>query len=331
MNAKLMSLAGICMASLALSSVSVAAELDLPTDGWASWEVASVEDAPDMCCWHGMKPGNAARSACKLDDERGNMGNREDATTDAVRVYARVAGGNVEHLRALSASCLVESSTPIHDLGTVDADTSARWLIGQSARVDLMKKHSLDNILTALGMHRGEVAHKELALIARGGDRAESRRSAIFWLAKARGIAGANLVTELMFGDREPDVRRHAAFAITVSKSPRVAQDLIRLGDTDKDGEVRGQAWFWLAQTGAAESEKAIGAALRKDRDDHVREQAIFALTQLPGDRGTRALIAAAEDQSLTREQRKRAVFWLAQSDKDGAQAYLEKVLAGNR
>jgi hypothetical protein len=330
MNARIISLAGVWLASLAASSLSMAAEIKLPADGWASWEVAAVQDAPDMCCWHGMKPGNAARSACKLDDERGNLGNREDATTDAVRVYARVVGGKVEQLRALSASCPVESPTPVHDLGTVDADVSARWLIGQSARVDLMKKHSLDNILTALGMHRGEVAFKELATVARGGDRAESRRTAIFWLAKARGSAGADLVTELMFGDRDADVRRHAAFAITVSKSPRIAQDLIRLGDTDKDGEVRGQAWFWLAQTGAAEAEKAIGAALRKDRDDHVREQAIFALSQLPDDRATRALIAAAEDQSLLREQRKRAVFWLAQSEKDGAQAYLEKVLAGN-
>jgi hypothetical protein len=328
MNARIVSFA--CLASLALSSPSPAAEIKLPANGWASWEVAAVEGAPDMCCWHGMKPGNAARGACKLDDERGSMGNREDETTDAVRVYAHVSGGKVEHVRVLSASCPVESSTPVSDLGTTDSDDSARWLIAQSARADAMKKHSRDNILSALGMHRGEVAYNELASIARGNDKAESRRTAIFWLAKARGIAGANLVTELMFGDRDADVRRHAAFAITVSKSPRIAQDLIRLGDTDKDGEVRAQAWFWLAQTGAAESETAIGAALRKDRDDHVREQAIFALSQLPDDRATRALIATAEDKSLTREQRKRAVFWLAHSEAQGAQTYLEKVLAGN-
>ena len=124
-------------------------------------------------------------------------------------------------------------------------------------------------------------------------------------------------------------MREHAAFAITQSKSPRVAQDLTRLGNTDKDGEVRAQAWFWLAQSGAPGSEAAIVAALRKDQDDNVREQAIFALSQLPDERATRALISAAEDQSLSNEQRKRAVFWLAQSESKGAQTYLEKVLAG--
>ncbi len=69
-----------------------------------------------------------------------------------------------------------------------------------------------------------------------------------------------------MFNDKDAELRKHAAFAITQSKSPRVAQDLIRLGNTDKDGDVRAQAWFWLAHTGAASSEEAIVAALRKDK-----------------------------------------------------------------
>ena len=104
-------------------------------------------------------------------------------------------------------------------------------------------------------------------------------------------------------------------------RAPRAARDLIRLGNTDKDGEVRSQAWFWLAQSDATEAEQAIATALRKDADDHVREQAVFALSQLPEGRATRALIATAEDRSLSREQRKRAVFWLSHSESASAQA----------
>jgi hypothetical protein len=329
MNAKLMSLAGFFLAGLALSSPTLAVELTPPPEGWASWQVPAVEDARDMCCWNGMKPGTASRSACNLDDQRGNMGNRDDTKTDALRVYARMAGGKVERLRVLSATCPVDSATPIRDLGNVEADDSARWLIALSRRADTMKEDSRENVIAALAMHRGAVAYDELASIARSGDRVKFRMNAIFWLAMSRGIAGADLVTGLMFRDQDPEVRRHAAFAITESLSPRIAQDLIRLGETDKDGKVRDQAWFWLAHTGAAESEKAIGAALRKDVDAHVREQAIFALSQLPGERATRALISVAEDQSLTHEQRKRAVFWLAESESAGAQAYLDKILVG--
>ena len=93
-------------------------------------------------------------------------------------------------------------------------------------------------------------------------------------------------------------------------------------------GELGGSSLSRLAQAGAAGAEEAIGAALRKDADDHVREQAIFALSQLPGERATLALIKVAEDRSLSREQRKRAVFWLSQSESSSAQAYLDKVLA---
>jgi len=324
--------AALSLAGLALTSQVHSAELTLPRDGWASWEVQAVEGAPTMCCWSSWDNHEASRKACRLDDDRGNFGTREHATTDAVRVYARTAAGKIERLRVLAASCPVETATPIHDLGNVATDDSTRWLIALSKRsTDVgMSEDIEENALAGLAMHRGDLAQNELSAIARGNGPAETRKKAVFWLAHLRGVAGAEVATSVMFNDKDPEMRQHAAFAITQSKSPRVAQDLIRLGNTDKDGEVRAQAWFWLAQSGAPTSEEAIIAALKKDNDDQVREQAIFALSQLPEERATRALIAAAEDRTLSGEQRKRAVFWLAQSESKGAQTYLEKVLAGN-
>lgn len=321
----------LCLAGLGLMSSANAAELTLPQDGWASWQVDAVEGSPAWCCWSSWDNRDASREVCKLDDDRHSMGSRDHTTTDTVRVYARVAGGKVERVRALAASCPVEAATPIRDLGAVPADDSTRWLIklskgsaGTEANDDLR-----EHVMAALAMHRGDLAQNELVSIARRDGAGEMRKRAVFWLAMLRGTAGAQVATELMFNDKDPDLRQHASFAVTQSKSPTITQDLIRLGNTDKDGEVRAQAWFWLAHTGAPGSEEAIGAALRKDQDDNVREQAIFALSRLPDERATRALIVAAEDRSLSSEQRKRAVFWLAQSESKGAQAYLEKVLAG--
>jgi hypothetical protein len=324
--------AAFCFAQLALASQVRSAELALPQDGWASWQVEAVEGAPAICCWNSWDNRESARTSCQLDRDRGSFGSRDHETTDAVRVYARVAGGKVERLRVLSATCQVETATPIQELGTVATDNSARWLITLSkSSAGAAENNDLgENVLAALAMHRGDLAHNALVATARGDSRVETRKWAVFWLALLRGTAGADVATSIMFNDKDADVRKHAAFAITQSKSPRVAADLIRLGNTDKDGDVRAQAWFWLAHTGAPQSENAIAAALRKDDDDHVREQAIFALSQLPEERATRALIATAEDQSLSREQRKRAVFWLSQSQADAAQAYLEKVLARN-
>jgi hypothetical protein len=301
-----------------------AADLPLPKDGWASWQVEAVEDAPAFCCWSSWDSKGADPSVCDLDVEHHGYGTRGPQKTDALRVYARFSNGKPEKLRTLAAGCAVKSTTPVHDLGPRAVDESARWLVGL-ARGDVLN----EDALTSLAIHRGALAFDSLKNIARDDPRIESRKQALFWLALARGVPGAEIVAHALSSDRNAEVREHATFAITQSKSPGIAADLIKAGNTDADGDVRAQAWFWLARTGTPGAESAIVQALEKDRDSHVREQAVFALSQLPDDRAAQALIRAAEDRSLSREQRKRALFWLAQSETAGAQAYLDKVLLG--
>jgi hypothetical protein len=323
----------VLCAGLGLAAQARAAELQLPKDGWVSWQVEAVEDAPAWCCWSSWDDRVADAKPCKLDGERMGFGTRDNAKTDAVRVYARLAGGKLEQVRTLAASCPVETKTPIQKLDGIATDDSARWFVGltKGEVAASLGHHGMgDDVLAGLAMHRGNVAFDALSSLARADSRTETRKQAIFWLAEMRGVPGAEIVSNTMFNDKDADVRKHASFAITQSKSPRVSTDLIKLGNSDADSDVRAQAWFWLAHTGAADAEKAILAASKKDQDDHVREQAVFALSQLPDDRAPKALIAAAEDRTLSKEQRKRALFWLAQSESASAQAYLDKVLAGN-
>ena len=282
----------LCLASLALEPKVFAAELTLPRDGWVSWQVAAVDGAPDWCCWsNGNNFRDAPRTACKLDGKQNSWGNRDDETTDQVRIYARTAGGKLDRLRVLSVTCPAQAATPIRDLGTVSENDSARWLVG-------LAKQKNEDVLTALAINRGDVARDALSDIARNDTRGETRQRAVFWLAQVRGQEGAEITSSVMFNDKDPEVREHAAFALSQSETPRVEADLTRLLNTDKD--------------------------------DEVREGAVFALSQLPDERAARALIATAENRSLARELRKKAVFWLSQSESDAAQKYLERVLTAN-
>jgi hypothetical protein len=282
----------LCLASLALEPKVFAAELTRPRDGWVSWQVAAVDGAPDWCCWSNSSNfRNAPRTACKLDGKQNGWGNRDDATTDQVRIYARTAGGKLDRLRVLSVTCPAEAATPIRDLGTVTENDSARWLVG-------LAKQKNEDVLTALAINRGDVARDALSDIARNDTRGETRQQAVFWLAQVRGQEGADITASVMFNDKDPDVREHAAFALSQSETPRAEADLTRLLVTDKN--------------------------------DEVREGAVFALSQLPDERATRALIATAENRSLARELRKKAVFWLSQSESDAALKYLEQVLTAN-
>jgi hypothetical protein len=282
----------LCLASLALEPKVFAAELTLPRDGWVSWQVAAVDGAPEWCCWSNSNNfRNAPRTACKLDGKQDSWGNRDDDTTDQVRIYARTAGGKLDRLRVLSVTCPAEAATPIRDLGTVAENDSARWLVG-------LAKQKNEDVLTALAINRGDVARDALSDIARNDTRGETRQQAVFWLAQVRGQEGADITSSIMFNDKDPDVREHAAFALSQSEAPRAEADLTRLLNTDKD--------------------------------DEVREGAVFALSQLPDERAARALIATAENRSLARELRKKAVFWLSQSESDAAQKYLERMLTAN-
>ena len=326
------SIPALLLAPLLGLSSAHSAELLLPREGWVSWQVPAVDEAPAWCCWNDSRGRDGSPKACKLDDSDGFGIQDRDATTDSVKVYARVTAGKVDRLQALSAGCPVETKTPVQELGEVAADVSARWLANYARQngAASTRHHSLgESALAALALHRGKAALDALSEFSRDA-RVETRKWSVFWLSMVRGSEGADVTSSVMFNDQEAEVRKHAAFALAQTKTPRAAADLIRQGNTDKVGDVRAQAWFWLAQTGAANAEQSIASAIRKDADGEVREQAVFALSQLPGDRAVKALIEVAQDQSLSREQRKRAIFWLSQSESDAAQAYLEKVLARN-
>ena len=315
--------AALCLASLVLAPRAQSAELTLAQDGWSSWQVSAVDQAPDWCCWSDDRNfRDSSRMSCRLDAASQSFGSRDHATTDAVRVYARTVGGRIDRLRVLSTTCPVETAAPIHDLGRVADDDSARWLLNLAGQPD--------GALAALAVNRGDVARDGLAGIARNDARTETRKQAVFWMALLRGREGADIASAIMFTDNNADVREHAAFALAQSEAPRATADLIRLGNTDRDAEVRAQAWFWLAHTGSPEAESAIFTALRKETDSEVRERAILALSRLPDERAAKALLAIAEDRSQSRELRKRAVFWLSQSDSDAALTYLEQVLTAN-
>src|SRR5689334_11804846 len=92
-----LSTAALCLTSMMLGPQALAAELKLPADGWSSWEVAAVDDAPAFCCWNnGHTARGGAWTSCKLDGNDGGFGSRDDETTDTVRIYARTVGGKVD-------------------------------------------------------------------------------------------------------------------------------------------------------------------------------------------------------------------------------------------
>ena len=67
--------AALCLASFALAPRAQSAELTLSQEGWSSWQIGAVDQAPDWCCWSdGINFRDAARMSCRLDASSQSFG-----------------------------------------------------------------------------------------------------------------------------------------------------------------------------------------------------------------------------------------------------------------
>jgi hypothetical protein len=121
-----------------------------------------------------------------------------------------------------------------------------------------------------------------------------------------------------------------AIFAAMIADSAVVWPDLLTLAKNDDAPKAsRKSAVFWLSQAAGDAAVRGLtdlASDQRQDRD--VREQAVFALSQRPHDEGVPILIRLARgdrDPAI----RRKALFWLGQSDDPRALALFEAILTG--
>lgn len=121
---------------------------------------------------------------------------------------------------------------------------------------------------------------------------------------------------------------RDAILPATLADGATIWPQLVRLARAEgRPRETRRQAIFWLGQmAGDAVTPTLDDIAGDNSVDHEVREQAVFALSQRPREEGVPALIRIART-SRDRELRKKALFWLGQSEDPRALALFEELL----
>lgn len=124
------------------------------------------------------------------------------------------------------------------------------------------------------------------------------------------------------------DVGSKAVFATTLADSVTVWPDLLRLArDPDVPGGTRRSAVFWVSQAAEEAATRGLDSLAGDGSvDREVREQAVFALSQRPKDEGVPALIRIATTHTDP-EIRRRAIFWLGQSNDPRALELFETLL----
>ena len=120
----------------------------------------------------------------------------------------------------------------------------------------------------------------------------------------------------------------NAIFAATLADTVTVWPRLMRIArNEERPRDTRKQAVFWLSQAAGEAATRGLDTLAQDNGvDREVREQAVFALSQRPRAEGIPALVRIART-SRDAEVRRKAIFWLGQSDDPRALALIEELL----
>jgi hypothetical protein len=155
------------------------------------------------------------------------------------------------------------------------------------------------------------------------------------WRAAGAGVTDLGTVSAreaatwlLGLAARAPAGSNEAVFAATLADSAVIWPDLVRLAKNESvPRETRRSAVFWLGQAAGTAATASLDSLVGDPKGDRqVREAAVFALSQRPRDEGVPALIRVART-DRDPDIRKKAIFWLGQSDDPRALALFEDLL----
>ena len=155
------------------------------------------------------------------------------------------------------------------------------------------------------------------------------------WRAAGAGVTDLGTVSApeaanylLDLASRSPGGSNEAVFAATLADSAMIWPALVRLAKNEAvPRETRRSAVFWLGQAAGSAATASLDSLVGDARGDRqIREAAVFALSQRPKDEGVPALIRVAQT-DRDPDIRRKAMFWLGQSDDPRALALFESIL----
>jgi hypothetical protein len=119
-----------------------------------------------------------------------------------------------------------------------------------------------------------------------------------------------------------------AIFPAVLADSVTIWPDLLKIARANNvSRKVRRSAVFWLGQAAGDAATRGLTDLVDDgSADREVRETAVFALSQRPRDEGVPALIRIAR-QNKDPDLRRKAIFWLGQSDDPRALSLFEELL----
>ncbi|HJR17872.1 MAG TPA: HEAT repeat domain-containing protein [Gemmatimonadales bacterium] len=183
-----------------------------------------------------------------------------------------------------------------------------------------------DKAVFALSQHNKPAAQQALRAYAERADVPEAaREKVIFWLGQTGSAENAAFLRSLYGRLKNQELRKKVVFSLSQMGGPENGKWLLGLARDSSQGiEMRKQALFWAGQGGVPIAE--LTGLYANVADQAMREQLIFVYSQRNEPAALDKLIDIAK-KDPNPELRKRALFWLGQSEDSQAVQALQEII----
>jgi HEAT repeat protein len=183
-----------------------------------------------------------------------------------------------------------------------------------------------DKAVFALSQHESPRAQQALRTYAERAEvPEETREKAIFWLGQKGTAENATFLRALYGRLKSAELKKKVLFSLSQMGGEENGRWLLGVArDTAQGIEMRKQALFWAGQGGVSIAE--LTQLYGKVTDREMREQLIFVYSQRDEPAALDKLIEIAK-RDPNPDLRKRALFWLGQSEDSRAVQALQDII----
>ena len=296
--------------------------------------------APDALYWKGFalyRAGDLENAQGALEAQASRFpsaATRGDAAALLITVKGELARrGSAEARRDVNnaaASATTGSGRGCQDMEVqvaaldavqqMDADRAVPLLRRVVARRDECSIPLRKNAVFILAQRGGADREKILLDVAKTDPSTDVRKDAVFHLSAARSELAVDALEELLLRGSDPAVRSDALFALAQMRSERprkILRDFALM--TDAPMKLRKDAVFHLAQKSTEDDMAWLRQAYGRFDDARLRSDVLFHVSQRPSVETSRWLMTLANDTKETLDNRKNAVFHIAQRKDDAS------------
>ncbi|HEX7023449.1 MAG TPA: HEAT repeat domain-containing protein [Gemmatimonadales bacterium] len=229
-------------------------------------------------------------------------------------------------VRVGRSSCDIEDDTQsaaLNALLQMNADQALPILKKVLARRDPGSLCLRRKAVFLVSQHEGPETERILLDVARSDPDPEVREQAVQWLSQVDSPAAVAALDSILRSAADPGLQEKAIFALSQQDSPQARQALkdfaLRGGVSD---DLRQKAIFWIGQGDDPDRLGFLKTLYVQLKDPDSRDKILFSMSQIEGRESQRWLLQVAGDVNEGVELRKKALFWVGQSDIPAAELF---------